>query len=592
MALQGLYQGLSQGLDQQQRKHQQLVENAIQQAQVKHQQQELDLQRDNAESEKQNRLGLELNRLDLRGQEMYKQGATGSDIADTIEPAIKMLGLGDHQPAKDYIDNWRKKPQNPAFVAAQKKLQDTEDQKKADAAAKSAQFKATFVQKAKQSYIAQKWPADQANAQALMDYYDSVKTTEPQDKAGSTMAAGGAMVGQGQPQAQPMQPPADHGQLAQDAIAQASGKAPQTVPGQQQPPSPGGPVAPPASGQPPGAGVPQSMINPTQQITGQQPPPQQAAPPPQQAQPIYVPPAEGISGVSPKLLTDQVRDDILNKSRQAETEYKQEQLRQLREKWPEAKAQALLKTQTEQADLTLKKQQAQKNALLMPWVTQELADKHLTAVTNAQTKVFNDQFKVTQENYKRAEAAGDVPSLKTVISLRENARKLIDMKNSIQTERSQIQQGIDKAKYVADPTKTPIPDQNDPNYKNVIAAKEHAKQILSTVIDPKTHRPGPTTYEARLSELHNNLLSIQEMEKSNQEMLQKARGIQGTDNGGKPNQPANPFQGGKPYDGNGKDHLKFPDKNAGQIVPGSAAAKLIKNRSTKDLLKRLAEIAK
>lgn len=576
----GLLEGFRMANQDLQAKHQQLMNDAISQAQQQHAQQELDQQKTQEDNLNKYRTAQSYGQMLKSFQDYQGSGGTGSRFYGMWSPAA-----GDDKNMGAFLESIKNQGQSPEYIAAQKALQ-----AQGDAAALKAQN-------------------EQDNAMRVLQekYLEHQTTLNPQLDPNVAMRAAQATYptsGGGQGGRQTSAPsqtqtpsssvyPNDHQQNAADAVAKASPGGPalgtMTMPPQNSPAVPPQQVLPPVNGgaAPPaspstGAGVPQSMVNPTSQITGDQgqaPPGQMqgrqgangitpglpAPAPPQPIQAINPNPYDGISAAfnlkqaaqaqkdEQERLATQIQAATLAKMN-AEAPYLDNNARMdALKKIADVKA---LQTAADQANqlfpLKLKQTQADINSANSASFSQ---------VLNARTRVAELDYKKVKDAADRADKVNGDMTAGEKTAAYTNATQLLKLQNDLSSKMNENRAAVAAARYYLDPNNIPIPDANSTDYAKVMSQKSDSSASITGTYNAITHQTEPAPLDAQYSMLKTSMGQVHQLMYQNQLILNKI-GPQPTSDSGKPDKINTAPIPGAPSGtiGNGKSKLLMPIK--------------------------------
>lgn len=617
----GLLEGFRMANQDLQAKHQQLMNDAISQAQQQHAQQELDQQKTQEDNLNKYRTAQSYGQMLKSFQDYQDSGGTGSRFYGMWSPAA-----GDDKNMGAFLESIKNQGQSPEYLAAQKALQAQGD---------AAKVKAQNEQDNAMRVLQEKYIEHQTTLNPHLDPNVAMRAAQATypTSGGGQNSTNGTSGTNSAPSSSVF--PNNHQQNASDAVAKASPGGPalgtMTMPPQSSPvvspqqvlPPVNGGAAPPASPST-GAGVPQSMVNPTSQITGDQgqaPPGQMqggqgangvtpglpAPAPPQPIQAINPNPYDGISAAFNLKQAAQAQKDH---QEEVATQIQEETLRQLRERFPGEQVKAKLDAIYKAQQIKIEAQQVdQANKLFPGNLAKQNADINASnasswaTVQNAKTNAGRLAFEKTKDALDRADNINGKMSATEITGAYTNARQLLDMKKDFSSQLLANQAAESSARWYLDPNNVAIPAPSDPKYADVMQKKADANASISGIFDPETQKPGPSPLEAQRNILKYNIDQTQDLIDKTQIILNRVGGAKPTNNGGKPDKVYDPTKGnsipGAPpgTQGNGKNSLKFPTNQsipaAGQKLIKAGGGKVdYKSMSTADLLKRLGQKVK
>lgn len=620
----GLLEGFRMANSDLQAKHQQLMNDAISQAQQQHAQQELDQQKTQEDNLNHYRTGQ--NYMQMLGQYKDYQNAGGTGAA--FSAMLKPLGSSDKNIAA-FLDSVKNQGQGQEYLDAKEA---------AKAKLTADQVKAQNEQDNAMRTLQEKYLEHQTTLNPLLDPNVAMRAAQATypTSGGGQNGSNGTSGTNSAPSSSVF--PNNHQQNASDAVAKASPGGPAlgtmtmpsgatapslsamwaqmqgqqppqnspNVPPQQSLPSAGGVAAQPVPGtSPPGAGLPQSMVNPTSQITGDQgqaPPGQMqggqgangitpglpAPAPPQPIQAINPNPYDGISAAFNLKQAAQAQKDH---QEEVATQIQEETLRQLRERFPGEQVKAKLDAIYKAQQIKIEAQQAdQANKLFPGNLAKQNADINASnasswaTVQNAKTNAGRLAFEKTKDALDRADNINGKMSATEITGAYTNARQLLDMKKDFSSQLLANQAAESSARWYLDPKNVAIPAPSDPKYSDVMQKKADANASISGIFDPETQKPGPSPLEAQRNILKYNIDQTQDLIDKTQIILNRIGAARPTSLGGKPDKVFDPTKenslpGAPPGTvGNGKNKLKFPTN---QSIP--AAGKKLINDGTRTL---------
>lgn len=625
MGLQGLYSGLMGGIQLQQQQHAALVQQAIQQAQQKHQDDELAQQKLSEDHRYQNQIGDNMVALQGHADNLLANGWSGAQIAKAYEPFLPTFSTSGNDWIPKYLENLRSMGQSPQYLqdqAAAKAKGDTAD---AQFKQKAAENIAATQQKLYETFLAggigrnQAWNQAKQDAAALHPDQSAAPEDHNQLVSDAIQKASGVAPGQsGVSSPQTMQMPSGASAPSLSAMwQQMQGQQPspvsQVVPPQQQLPVNGG-TAPPASTLP-GAGVPQSMVNPTAAITGEGgqgqapqaqmppqglPPAQQPSTPVSRAVPLITP--EGFSGVLPavasKLAAANQRMEL-----QAQTVQNKKQTYEQNAAFFGPKlANIIQKHDVDASSIALHNAQIDALNQMTPARLQYMQQQGLHIIKQDELAGLKYQADQDQRSFNNAVKTGQISTPGMQSQVNNNASNYAKSLLSMQKEQEQIKLARASALATLDKKITPTPpgdtESNPADWQKYNTAVSNAHNLLTPVYDPQTGESVKSPLDVRVDQLNDGINQIKELQRQNAGFQMQANNTRATSNSGKP-------QGlGQRYSGQvqvapvtGVKPMKFPTNQAippaGQKLIKAGGGKVdYKSMSTADLLKRLGQKVK
>lgn len=547
----GLLEGFRMANSDLQAKHQQLMNDAISQAQQQHAQQELDQQKTQEDNLNKYRTAQSYGQMLKSFQDYQDSGGTGSRFYGMWSPAA-----GDDKHMGAFLESIKNQGQSPEYLAAQKALQAQGD---------AAKVKAQNEQDNAMRVLQEKYLEHQTTLNPLLDPNVAMRAAQATypTSGGGHNSTNGTSGTNSAPSSSVF--PNNHQQNASDAVAKASPGGPalgtMTMPPQSSPvvspqqvlPPVNGGAAPPASPST-GAGVPQSMVNPTSQITGDQgqaPPGQMqggqgangitpglpAPAPPQPIQAINPNPYDGISAAFQLKQAAQAQKD---EQERIATEIQKATLAKMNAESPyldnnaryesiklfnEVKAQQTAADQANQLfPLKLKQAQADIGAAnASSW----------TQVQNARTNAARLAFDKVKDAADRADKTGGKMTASEITGAYSNARQLLVLQKDLASQMNANRAAVATARRYLDPKLNPIPDANAANYAEVMRNKSESNSSITGTYNATTHLSEPSPLDAQYNVLESALGQTQDLIYRNQVILNKIGG-RPTSDGGKP----------------------------------------------------------
>lgn len=599
----GLLEGFRMANQDLQAKHQQLMNDAISQAQQQHAQQELDQQKTQEDNLNKYRTAQSYGQMLKSFQDYQDSGGTGSRFYGMWSPAA-----GDDKNMGAFLESIKNQGQSPEYLAAQKALKD-----QGDAAALKAQNEHDNAMRVLQ----EKYIEHQTTLNPRLDpnvAMRAAQATYPTSGA-SQNGSNGTSGTNSAPSSSVF--PNNHQQNASDAVAKASPGGPalgtMTMPPQNSPVVPPQQVLPPVNGgaAPPaspstGAGVPQSMINPTAPIDGSSAPngvtsmpnagtPPQGLPAPAPPQPIQAINPNPYDGISAAFNLKQAAQAQKDEQERIATQIQKAILAKMNAEAPYLDNNARLDAYNKSLEVKAKQTAAdQANQLFPLKLKQSQADIN-AANASSWSQVTNARVNVARQSLERAKFAADQADKRNgemtgpeKATLYKNAKDMLNLKADLSSQLATNQAAENQARWYLDPNNVSVPDANAPDYAKVMQQKSDALASISGTYNATTHQDEPSPLAAQRNLLKYNIDQTQDLIDKNQMLINQSDGKKPTSNGGKPDKVFDPTKGNSipGFVGNGKTSLRaLPGVKVGGKVD-------YKSMSTADLLKRLGQKVK